>query len=879
VRVRVLIVEDVATDAELALRRLRADGLDCESVRVETEADFRAALRKHTTDIILSDFSLPQFDGLSALTIAATEAPHIPFIFLSGTIGEERAIEAMRRGAVDYVLKSSLNRLGPAVARALREAEQRLARDVAEARLRDVIETAQDWIWELDAQGRFAFSSESVTPMLGATPASLMGTHFSALVHPADRERMSQMMGSLNSASRTLDSVTARWMHSDGSTRWLERHALALVDERGVVTGFRGADRDVTQREEQQLRIMRLTRILEMLSGINTAVVRIRDRLELLREACRISVTTGRYATSLVSFREPGTRTARPYAWAGDADDSLRPMVFSIGRTAEEDTSVTGRVLRTGETFLCNDLANAEPAVSGFATLRGTTIRSIAALPLKVDGTTVGVLALTSHESEAVTGEELRLLEEVAANLSFALQYFEKESAVQFLSYFDPLTDLPKRVLFCERLAARISGRQVGEPEPAVAILDIDHLSIINDSYGRHAGDQLLQNVADRLRERFEKDQLAYLGSGCFGLEFDYDGDEESALGELQKYTLDLFEKPFRIAGTDLPVTVKSGLACRSGSQDAEALVQNAEAGLRQAKAAGEQYQHHRLDLSSKLAARLALEHRLRGALESQQYLLYYQPKIDIATGRIEGVEALLRWNDPERGIISPGVFLPILESTGMIAAVGEWALQQAARDCRRWKSLGLHPVHIAVNCSPVQLGRRGFAEQLLDLIDQWAVDGWGLDLEITESQLIDPDSSGVHKLRALRSAGVRVAIDDFGTGYSSLSRLSDLPVDTLKIDKSFINGLPGDRAAARLVPTVIDLARAFDLITVAEGVETRAQLSFLRRAGCNQSQGFLHAQPMPAAELEAMLGPPAQAAPEQSATTSQSAASRGPRG
>jgi EAL domain-containing protein (putative c-di-GMP-specific phosphodiesterase class I) len=189
-----------------------------------------------------------------------------------------------------------------------------------------------------------------------------------------------------------------------------------------------------------------------------------------------------------------------------------------------------------------------------------------------------------------------------------------------------------------------------------------------------------------------------------------------------------------------------------------------------------------------------------------------------------------------------------------MIVSVGEWALHRAAQDCRRWKVAGLQPVHVAVNCSPLQLRRPGFAEQILDIVAGWTGAGWGLDLEITESLLIDPDSDEVRKLRTLRDAGVRVAIDDFGTGYSSLSRLSDLPVDTLKIDRSFIDGLPGDRASARLVPTVISLARAFDLITVAEGVETRAQLNFLERAGCIQSQGFLHAQPMPAAALEALL-------------------------
>jgi diguanylate cyclase (GGDEF)-like protein len=738
VLVRVLFVEDVETDAELAVRRLRQDGVHCNYERVETEAAFVEALRERGCDLILSDFSLPQFDGMSALALAREEVPDTPFIFVSGTIGEERAIEALRCGAMDYVLKSNLKRLAPAVTRALRETEQK------------------------------------------------------------------------------------------------------------------------SERAAQQGRIARLTRILEMLSGINTAVVRIRDRRELLHEACRIAVTTGHYVTALVSFIEPGTRTARPHTWAGKGGDSLTSLVFTVAQTEAGDSSITGRVLRTGEHFLCNDTSRADQPVAGFASLPDAAFRSIVAFPLRVDGTTVGAMTLTAQEADAITSDELALLGEVAANLSFALQYFEKESAVQFLSYFDSLTGLAKRVLFCERVAGRLTARQAEEPQPAIAVLDIEHLSIINDSYGRHSGDHLLQMVADRLKERFDTEDLAYLGAGCFAMFLAAAGSQDNALRELQRHILATFEKPFRVETHDVPITVKSGLACRgSRSLDAEALVQNAEAGLRQAKDSGEQYHHHRLDLSSKLAARLALEHRLRSALENERYLLYYQPKIDIATGKLQGAEALLRWDDPERGIVSPAEFLPILESTGMIVSVGEWALRRAAADCRRWQAAGLQPIHVAVNCSPLQLRRPGFAERVLEIIAGWTGEGWGLDLEITESLLIDPDSAEVLKLRVLRNAGIRVAIDDFGTGYSSLSRLSGLPVDTLKIDRSFISGLPADKAAARLVPTVISLARAFDLVTVAEGVETRAQLNFLERAGCMQSQGFLHAQPMPAAALETLLRRP----------------------
>ena len=858
-RVRVLIVEDSEADTELALRRLAKDGIEHSALRVDNEPEFRAALQDGGCDVIISDFSLPNFDGLSALAIAASEAPDVPFIFLSGTIGEERAIDALQRGAVDYVLKSNLSRFAPAVRRALAESAERSAKRIAEERLRDVIETAQDWIWELDRDGRFTFSSDSVRNLLGFEPAEIIGRCFSDFLHAADRRRVELAMSSLSGETRTLVPLTARWRNRNGEIRWFERHALALLDAAGRVTGYRGADRDVTERERQQARIMRLTRALQMLSGINTAVVRIRERRELLREACRIATSVGGYAAAVVAVLDAGTGKARPLVWVGVDDAVMSRMEYTVAQTPSQDASVAGRVLRSGSAFVCNDVATLDDGIATRAALQELGFHSIVALPLTVDRTAVGVLMLMARETGAVSDRELRVLNEVAANLSFALQYLAKESAVKFLSYYDRLTGLAQHNLFCERLSRHIAKLEEGARQPAVAVFDIEHLSVINDSHGRHAGDLLLQRIADRLKQAVDStEQLGYLGAGTFALVMRNAGPEEEALRLLRDHAIDLFDAPFEIDGKVLPVTVKSGLACRGADgADARTLLQNAEAALRQAKAAGEKYLHHRLDLSSKLAERLALEYRLRTALEKQQYALHYQPKIDLASGRIEGVEALLRWRDPDRGMISPAEFLPVLESTGMIVAVGEWVLKQAAADCRRWRAAGFRPVHVAVNCAPLQLRRHAFVDQVLGLLDGWAHDGWGIDLEITEGLLVDEASPQVEKLRLLREAGVRIAIDDFGTGYSSLSRLSVLPVDTLKIDRSFIRGLPDDRTAARLVQMIIHLAQTFELLTVAEGVETGEQLEFLRRAGCAQSQGYLHAKPMPADQLEPMLAQP----------------------
>jgi EAL domain-containing protein (putative c-di-GMP-specific phosphodiesterase class I) len=255
-------------------------------------------------------------------------------------------------------------------------------------------------------------------------------------------------------------------------------------------------------------------------------------------------------------------------------------------------------------------------------------------------------------------------------------------------------------------------------------------------------------------------------------------------------------------------------------------------------------------------AERLALEHRLRLAIDMQQFEVYYQPQINLATGRVDGVEALLRWNDLEHGVVSPEQFMPVLESSGLIVAAGNWALARAVADCRRWAKAALGPLRVGVNVSALQLRRRGFVDLVLEQIaGAFSGDeGYGVDLEITETALLQDLEGTSRKLRELRSAGVRIALDDFGTGYSSLGLLSTLPVDVLKIDRSFVAGLPAERASMTLTSSIIALASAFGLRTVAEGVETAEQLDALRRMHCSHSQGFLHCRPLPAADLEHFL-------------------------
>jgi EAL domain-containing protein (putative c-di-GMP-specific phosphodiesterase class I) len=252
--------------------------------------------------------------------------------------------------------------------------------------------------------------------------------------------------------------------------------------------------------------------------------------------------------------------------------------------------------------------------------------------------------------------------------------------------------------------------------------------------------------------------------------------------------------------------------------------------------------------------SRMTMDHRLRAAVERQEFELHYQTKVDVRNRQIRGLEALIRWRDPEAGLVMPGAFLPLIETSGLIVPLGDWILRQAASDLRRWQGAGLSSLRVAVNISPVQLRRRAFADHLLDLVGEWRNENIGIDIEITEGVLIDDVSSAVSQLRVLRRSGVRVAIDDFGTGYSSLSRLAELPVDMLKIDRSFINGLTSSGPGRTVAETIIALGKAFDMTTVAEGVETPEQFEMLSNLGCDQSQGYLHSRPMPAADVEPLL-------------------------
>jgi diguanylate cyclase (GGDEF)-like protein/PAS domain S-box-containing protein len=860
---RILIIEDVQTDAELALRQLKRSGLDCVARRVETEPDFRRELEQFAPHVILSDFTMPNFDGMAALAIARETLRDIPFIFVSGTIGEEYAINALKNGATDYVLKNNIVRLSAAIERALQDTQERAARQRTEAELEQVrshlqsiVSSLQDVLWSVGVPaGEVLYVSPSAEKLYGRRPEEFYSSPHSwiEMVHPED---LGWVLQQWEKALQTgVFDCEYRIRVPGHEVRWVHSRGQAVRGPDNEVVRMDGIARDVTERHEHERKIAHLSRIHAVLSAINSAMLRIRDRGDLFSEACRVAVQEGAFTMAWVGVIDPATKEGRPVAWAGKEDAYLR----RVRLTTRPDTPVSkeppSRALRELTPVICNDIES-DPDMGELreeALARG--YRSLAALPIVADLRPIAVLVLYAGEKDFFDHGEMKLLNQLAADISFAVQYIDREERLQYLAYYDTLTGLANRNLYRDRLEQRLEQAKRREHgKLAVVLLDVDRFRYINDTLGRKAGDRLLRQVAQRLEQLLpHRDAIARVNADCFACTF---ADlSEAELGRfLHEQLLPALAQPMQLDGEELRLSFRAGAAMYpEDGADADALMRNAEAALNTAKRRNEEFLFYWPDMNARVAGNLALENKLRLALEQGQFILHYQPKFELKSGRIVGLEALMRWNDPEIGLVQPFAFIPMLEETGLILRAGAWALEQAVTDYREVLSHLPDPPRIAVNVSPLQLRQKDFVAEVAAAVGQ-SGGAHGLDLEITESVLMENIEGTVGKLQAIRDLGAHIAIDDFGTGYSSLAYISRLPVTTLKIDRSFVKDICHSDEDRNIVSSIISLAHSLDLVLVAEGVETDGQRRMLHGMGCDQLQGHLIGRPVPIRELEPML-------------------------
>lgn len=619
-------------------------------------------------------------------------------------------------------------------------------------------------------------------------------------------------------------------------------------------TGLAVYFHDITRRKETEAQLAYLHRVRAVLSGINALIVRVNDRAELFREACRIACASGQFSMAMLCIVDPRTRTIEAVASEGK-DETLMSLVrAALSSPSAAATTMVSRAIATARPIVCNDLtADAKALYRGQYLDRG--VRSMALLPLNVRDRPIGVLVLYAKELDFFQDDEMSLLTEMADDIAFAVDHIEKKERLDYLANFDTLTGLANRTLFLERLRQQMNLASQNDSKLCIALLDLARFKNINDTLGRGSGDALLQLVAEWLiRNTGKADQVARVGADQFVVVFVI--KPQGDLNKLfESLTRTLEEYHFKVNDTTLRIAARSGIATYPGDgADADALLRNAEAALKEAKASNARFKFYTRSMNVQVGNRLAMENLLRQALGNNEFVLYYQPKASLLTGRITGAEALIRWNDPHGRLVLPGEFIPILEDTGMIADVGQWAMRTALSDYLRWRRNGLSPVRVAVNVSPLQLNSHDFIADLQREAELEPIGAAGLEIEITESVIMDDIEGNTTRLKALRALGITVAIDDFGTGFSSLGYLAKLPVDTLKIDRSFVVDMTSGPQGLALVSTIIGLAHALNLKVIAEGVDNEEQKRLLRLLKCDEMQGFVLSPALPVADFENMF-------------------------
>ncbi|MBY0264810.1 MAG: EAL domain-containing protein [Burkholderiales bacterium] len=604
---------------------------------------------------------------------------------------------------------------------------------------------------------------------------------------------------------------------------------------------------------ERQRKIEKLSRIRAVSARINAAIVRIRDRETLLRETCNIVFKHGGFELIWIGDVNAEKREIRSVAWNGFPIEVINQLDWSdLG----EGKKTLAEAMRTGKAYVRHKLDEDLPA----GTLRSEAITqgyaSSACLPLQVEGQVEAFILLFSKEEAFFDEDELELLKEVAADVSLALQTIKSRERLDYLSYYDPLTGLPNRTLFMDRASQQMRMRGEEQRIVALMLVNIDRFRYINETFGRSGGDTLLKLVARRLETSFHgKDYIARIDADSFAVVVRGIADSSRILHIIEDRILSCFAGDFDIEGKEVRVAAKVGVAVfPTDGEDADKLYHNAEAALKMARDLGERHLFYAAEMNARAEQTLTLETRLRKAVQNQEFVLYYHPKHCLASGRIVGMEALIRWQDPASGLVPPGVFISLLEETGLILEVGKWALNEVLRQHSEWTALGLKVPRIAVNVSAIQLQQKNFSDVVIGAVQAQGDNPDALELEITESLLMKDVQASLRTLSVLRGLGVTIAMDDFGTGYSSLAYIARLPITSIKIDRAFITGMTDGPQNMSIVTTVVGLAHAMNLKVVAEGVETREQADLLSMLKCDEVQGYLFSKPVPAQAMQALL-------------------------
>jgi diguanylate cyclase (GGDEF)-like protein/PAS domain S-box-containing protein len=673
----------------------------------------------------------------------------------------------------------------------------RLALAGNEERLRLALDATRDGLWDWDVSRRKVFFSEGYARLLGLTPQALGDTRedWASRLHPDDMERA---LHALNAelSDQPYENIY-RLRHADGSYRWIHSRGRLLRDESGQPQRFIGIASDITQQRA------------------------IDDSL--------------RQAAAVFDATQEGVLVT-------DAEQNIvhvNPAFSRItGYSSEEILGQHPNLLKSGrhDTAFYQSLWH---ALQNRGAWSGEVWNRRKSGEIYPQWQCIRVI----HDEQGRVSHYVAVFSDITA-----LKRSQRE--LDYLAHHDPLSNLPNRLLFTERVAHALERSKIEELRGAVLLIDLDHFKHINESLGHNVGDLLLKGVGERLLQNLPNGcTLARLGGDEFGL-LSENCAEAAQAAELAQCLLRSLETPFRLNDHELYIGASIGISLFPEDADSvEQVLRNADSALFKAKSSGrEGYAFYEQELTDYARQRVELASSLRHALDNDELRVYYQPLHDLRDGRQVGMEALVRWQHPQRGLVAPGEFIPIAEDNGMIGAIDAWVLEQACQQMMRWNGEGNTLSFVAVNISSRLFSRGELAQKVASVLTQTGLPPEQLELEVTESAIMEDPDAAQKLLISLRALGVRLAIDDFGTGYSSLARLKRLPVDKLKLDQSFVRGLPDDAEDAAIARAVIALGKSLGLKVLAEGIEQRAQADFLRELGCNYGQGYHFGRPQPVA-------------------------------
>ncbi|PLX84451.1 MAG: hypothetical protein C0618_11490 [Desulfuromonas sp.] len=650
----------------------------------------------------------------------------------------------------------------------------------------------------------------------------------------------------------------------DGTFYWEHVQISPVRNTDGKITNFLAIKEDITAAKFGEQRELLTDQVLKVLSLPGAQINRQRDVLRLIKDftgmegaALLMRVKEQFFYQATLGFEEFfGAGNCHPLSDIRDEKgfaESLCGKVF-LEQLPAELTDSNGTLWRN------DGMSDSEAQLCCYDQCSRLGVRSMALIPLKSGTQVIGLLQLNDCQPGKLSTDLVEFLEKLAVPIALALEQEtaetrlqEKEDHLNFLVNYDSLTGLPNRTLFHDRLAHVLDRGRRRDTRMALLLIDLDRFKTINDSIGHDYGDSMLCQVAERLKTTVRSsDTLARLGGDEFGLLLEDEADLENVLLKGQ-IILEKISEPFDFEGHKIYLTASIGISvCPTDGHDSDVLLKYAEIAMYRAKDQGRntcQFYHPKMNSRSREI--LFLEGALRQGLEQDQFVLHYQPQIDLHSNCIVGAEALVRWQHPTMGMVSPADFIPLAEETGLIVPLGSWVMRQACQTAKRWHDEGQTEFRIAVNISARQFNEPGFIDTVDQILQDTGIDPLRLEMEITESVIMDRVDDAIMTLTDLKSRGISLAIDDFGTGYSSLSYLQKFPITHLKIDRAFITDVCTNEQSATLAESVIALAKGMGLQVIAEGVEEQDQREFLLEKDCDEAQGYLFSRPIPERDLE----------------------------